>query len=115
MKAFSLSVDAGNNSILSKSFAKKYGIRKKNDKLFVTLTDVNGYTKLTVEDTYNGELDCVVSPEKDDETYYVGDACYIIEKWDLFLKDTDNLTKLPNCSACVDTGGDGFFLVRIET
>lgn len=114
MKSFKLSVDAGNISIISKTFADKYGVNKTKKDLFVTVKDVTGLIKAVIQESYLGEVECSAISAQDNETYYVGDACYIIKNLDLFIQDTDNMKKMPLDCDVAFTGGDGLFLVTIE-
>lgn len=111
---FDLSVDAGNISLISKSFAEKYGIKEEDSDLFVVVEDVSGTIRASIEESYEGEVNCIAFTDKKNETYYVGDACYIIQNWDLFLQDTDNMNNMPEDCDVMFTGGDGFFSVTIE-
>lgn len=111
-----MSVDAGNISVIGPDTIKKYGLRyqgKKRDysSMFFTVKAQKDDTIfVAVSDTEDGIADGLETPKRG--TYYVGDACYIIKKWNKFLEDTDFLKKMPEDCLTIDTGGDGLFNVR---
>jgi hypothetical protein len=118
---YTLGVDAGNISIIGPDTIKKYGLRYKSKKrdyshmFFRVRLKKDENITIVVSDTYiDGDSQSFTVEASKAGTYYVGDACYLIKKWNEFLEDTDYLNNMPEDCTTVNTGGDGLFKVTAE-
>ncbi len=108
-----LIADAGNISLISEKIIQKYGKRESDDRLFkiVELKKGSKY-ELKIPNSWMGPLKEIFIPEETGN-YYLGDACYFIDNWKTFLKDTDCMRNPIENSVVLKTGGDGDFSVHL--